>query len=47
MDYQSILEKIYREILPFAGQGEQAGYIPALQRVNPDQYGMMDAVFHV
>ncbi|MBP3419272.1 MAG: glutaminase [Marinifilaceae bacterium] len=40
MDYQSILEKIYREILPFAGQGEQAGYIPALQRVNPDQYGM-------
>ncbi len=40
MDYRSILDKIYGEIQPFAHIGEQASYIPALQRVNPDQYGM-------
>ena len=40
MDYQKILEDIYREILPFSQKGHQADYIPALAKVNPDQFGM-------
>ena len=40
MDYQKILEDIYQEILPFAKEGKQADYIPALAKVNPDQFGM-------
>lgn len=40
MDYQKILETIHQEILPFAQKGEQANYIPALAKVNPDQFGI-------
>ena len=40
MDYHQILEDIYKEILPFAKMGAQADYIPALAKVNPDQFGM-------
>lgn len=40
MDYQKIMEDIYQEILPFAQKGKQADYIPALAKVNPDQFGM-------
>jgi glutaminase len=40
MDYQKILEDIYQEILPFAEKGKQADYIPALAKVNPDQFGI-------
>ncbi len=40
MNYQSILEKIYDEIQPFANDGKQADYIPALAEVNPDQFGI-------
>ena len=40
MDYQKIMEDIYQEILPYADKGKQADYIPALAKVNPDQYGM-------
>lgn len=40
MDYQKILEDIYQEILPFAKEGKQADYIPALAKVDPDQFGM-------
>ena len=40
MDYQHILEDIYKEILPYAGKGSQADYIPALAKVDPDQFGM-------
>ncbi len=40
MDYQNILEDIYREILPFAKEGRQADYIPALAKIDPDQFGM-------
>lgn len=40
MDYQKILETIHQEILPFAQKGEQADYIPALAKVNPDQFGI-------
>jgi glutaminase len=40
MDYRKIMEDIYNEILPFADKGKQADYIPALAKVNPDQFGM-------
>ena len=40
MNYQEILINIYNEIQPFAKDGKQADYIPALAKVNPDQFGM-------
>ena len=40
MDYKSIIEGIYQEILPFADKGRQADYIPALAKVDPNQFGM-------
>ncbi len=40
MDYKAILEDIYREIQPYAKEGKQADYIPALAKVNPDQFGI-------
>lgn len=40
MDYQKILEDIYQEILPYAEEGKQADYIPALAKVDPDQFGI-------
>ena len=40
MDYHQILTDIYKEILPFAKKGAQADYIPALAKVDPDQFGM-------
>ncbi|MCD8183457.1 MAG: glutaminase [Bacteroides sp.] len=40
MNYQQILENIYQEIQPYAQVGKQADYIPALAKVNPDQFGI-------
>ena len=40
MDYQQILEDIYQEIQPYSKDGAQADYIPALAKVNPDQFGI-------
>ena len=40
MDYNRILEDLYKEILPFAKEGKQADYIPALAKIDPDQFGM-------
>lgn len=40
MNYQQILENIHREIEPYAHIGKQADYIPALAKINPDQFGM-------
>lgn len=40
MNYQTILETIHRRILPFAQEGKQADYIPALAQVDPDQFGI-------
>ena len=40
MKYQEILENIYQEIQPYAQEGKQADYIPALAKVNPNQFGM-------
>ena len=40
MDYQKLLEDIYQEILPYAQSGKQAGYIHALAKVDPNQFGI-------
>ena len=40
MNYQNILENIWREIQPYAHEGKQADYIPALAEVDPDQFGI-------
>ncbi len=40
MTYTAIIEEIYEQIRPYAGEGKQANYIPALAKVNPDQFGM-------
>lgn len=40
IDYQQILEGIYQDIKAYSKEGKQADYIPALGRVNPDQFGM-------
>lgn len=40
MNYQEILEHVCQEIQPFAKVGRQADYIPALAKVNPDQFGI-------
>lgn len=40
MDYQKILKGIHQEIEPYATIGKQADYIPALAKINPDQFGM-------
>ena len=40
MDYAGILERIHKEILLYEGIGSQADYIPALAKVDPDQFGI-------
>lgn len=40
MNYDAILKNIYNEIQPFALEGKQATYIPALAEVNPNQFGI-------
>lgn len=40
MNYPHIIDQVYTETLPLMGQGEQATYIPALAKVNPDQVGI-------
>ncbi|CAA0087805.1 Thermolabile glutaminase [Halioglobus japonicus] len=40
MDFQSVIEDIYQEVLPLSGQGKVADYIPALQSVNPKKLGI-------
>lgn len=40
IDYQQILEGIYHDIKVYSTEGKQADYIPALARVNPEQFGM-------
>lgn len=46
MDYQSILQKIYEKIQPYAKEGKQTDYIPALAEVNPDQFGIFLSTVH-
>jgi len=40
MDYTSILENIYQEVLQQDNEGEVANYIPELAKVNPNQFGV-------
>lgn len=40
MDYQRLLEEIYTQVLPLAGEGKVADYIPALAKVAPGHFGM-------
>jgi glutaminase len=40
IDYQAILNEIYHDIQPHLKEGKVADYIPALARVNPDQFAM-------
>ena len=39
-DYDSILRQVCEDVTPYIGRGSQADYIPALARVNPDQFGI-------
>lgn len=45
MDYQSIIEEISQEVLPFLKDGKVADYIPALANVNPEQFAMTITLF--
>ncbi len=40
MNYQQIIERIYKEVVPLYGTGRVADYIPALANVNPQKFGM-------
>ena len=40
MDYQSVIDRIRDEVRELWGQGRVADYIPALEKVNPRQFGM-------
>lgn len=45
MDYQSILEEINLEIALFLNEGKVADYIPALAKVDPNQFAMTLTLF--
>jgi len=45
LDYQTILDEIHHEIQPFLKEGKVADYIPALAKVNPDQFAMSLTLF--
>ena len=45
MDFQQILLEIQEEIKPFLNKGKIADYIPALSRVDPDQFAMSITLF--
>lgn len=40
MDYGKVITAIYDEMKSYWGQGKVAGYIPALSKVDPRQYGI-------
>ncbi|PKP54283.1 MAG: glutaminase [Bacteroidetes bacterium HGW-Bacteroidetes-1] len=40
MEYQQLIERIFLETKSFAGKGKVASYIPALERISPDKYGI-------
>ncbi len=40
MDYRKLLIDIYYRVLPLAGEGKVADYIPALAKVSPEHFGM-------
>lgn len=38
--YHKVIDRIYKEVLPYQGHGKVADYIPALSEVDPRQYGI-------
>ena len=40
MDYQEILEQIYKEVINSSEKGKVANYIPALAKINPEKFGI-------
>ena len=40
MDFQTILQEIQEEIIPLLDQGKVADYIPALAKIDPQQFAM-------
>jgi glutaminase len=40
VDYNKVLNKIYKDVKPYFGKGKVAGYIPELAKVDPGKYGM-------
>ncbi|TAJ15169.1 glutaminase [Marinilabiliaceae bacterium JC017] len=40
MDYQSIIEEIYKEVFPLTNSGKVADYIPELGKIDPSQLGI-------
>ncbi len=38
--YRHVIERIYKEVLPYQGKGKVADYIPALAEVDPRQFGI-------
>lgn len=45
VNYQDILEEIYQKIQPCLGDGKVANYIPALAKVDPNQFAMSITLF--
>ena len=45
IDYQKILTDIQNEVTPFLDKGKVADYIPALAKVNPNQFAMSITLF--
>lgn len=45
IDYQKILTDIKDEVTPFLNKGKVADYIPALAKVNPNQFAMSITLF--
>jgi len=45
MDYQSIINEVFEEVLPLLETGKVADYIPALAGVNPKQFAMTLTLF--
>ncbi|WP_030806377.1 glutaminase [Streptomyces sp. NRRL S-337] len=46
MDYQAVLEEVAAYARPYVGQGQVADYIPALERVSADRFGIAVADIH-
>lgn len=40
MNYQEVIDRIYREVKSISPAGEVASYIPALANMDPDQFGI-------
>ncbi len=45
MNYKKILEEIQKEVLPLIEDGKVADYIPALAKINPNQFAMSLQLF--